>query len=97
MKSLSSCPWGVLFQRALRLVDDIQRHGGSRIRCRTFGGGTVLMFCYRHRHSKDFDIFVPDPQQLGWVTPRLSLNWFKPRGRKATGTPIRTLGLWRAS
>jgi predicted nucleotidyltransferase component of viral defense system len=38
----------------------------------TFGGGTVLMLRYRHRRSKDIDIFVPDPQYLGHVTPRLS-------------------------
>jgi predicted nucleotidyltransferase component of viral defense system len=38
----------------------------------TFGGGTVLMFKYGHRLSKDIDIFVPDPQHLGYVTPRLS-------------------------
>lgn len=30
------------------------------------------MFRYRHRLSKDIDIFVPDPQYLGFVTPRLS-------------------------
>ena len=30
------------------------------------------MFCYHHRLSKDIDIFVPDPQYLGFVTPRLS-------------------------
>jgi hypothetical protein len=35
-------------------------------------GGTVLMFRYHHRKSKDIDIFVPDPQYLGYVTPRLS-------------------------
>lgn len=27
---------------------------------------------YRHRMSKDIDIFMPDPQYLGFVTPRLS-------------------------
>ena len=27
---------------------------------------------YRHRLSKDIDIFVPDPQALNYVTPRLS-------------------------
>ncbi|BEP46144.1 hypothetical protein GmRootV15_67330 (plasmid) [Variovorax sp. V15] len=32
----------------------------------------MLMFRYRHRLSKDIDIFVPDPQYLGFVTPRLS-------------------------
>ena len=30
------------------------------------------MFRYGHRLSKDIDIFVPDPQFLGYVTPRLS-------------------------
>lgn len=30
------------------------------------------MFRYGHRLSKDIDIFVPDPQYLGYVTPRLS-------------------------
>lgn len=72
MKSLPSGPWEVLFQRALRLVDDIQRHGGLADPFWTFGGGTVLMFRYGHRLSKDIDIFVPDPQYLGYVTPRLS-------------------------
>jgi hypothetical protein len=72
IKSLPSGPWEVLFQRALRLVDDIQRHGGLADPFWTFGGGTVLMFRYGHRISKDIDIFVPDPQYLGYVTPRLS-------------------------
>lgn len=30
------------------------------------------MLRYAHRQSKDIDIFVPDPQYLGFVTPRLS-------------------------
>ena len=30
------------------------------------------MLRYRHRRSRDIDIFVPDPQYLGYVTPRLS-------------------------
>ena len=72
MKSVPSGPWEVLFQRALRLVDDIQRHGGRADPFWTFGGGTVLMFRYGHRISKDIDIFVPDPQYPGYVTPRLS-------------------------
>jgi hypothetical protein len=29
------------------------------------------MFYYGHRKSKDIDIFVPDPQFLGYVNPRL--------------------------
>lgn len=38
----------------------------------TFGGGTVLMLRLGHRQSKDIDLFVPDPQYLGHVNPRLS-------------------------
>jgi hypothetical protein len=63
--------WEGLFRKALRLIDDIERHGVDNLFW-TFGGGTVLMLRYRHRHSKDIDIFVPDPQVLGFVTPRLS-------------------------
>jgi hypothetical protein len=54
------------------LIDDIQKHGGLSNPFWTLGGGTVLMFRYLHRLSKDIDIFVPDPQYLGFVTPRLS-------------------------
>jgi hypothetical protein len=61
MNPLPPGPWHVLLQRALLLVDDIQRHGGLADPFWTLGGGTVLMFRYGHRLSKDIDIFVPDP------------------------------------
>lgn len=63
--------WEGLFQIALRLVDEIHTHGTKQLYW-TFGGGTVLMRKYRHRLSKDIDIFVPDPQALNYVNPRLS-------------------------
>jgi predicted nucleotidyltransferase component of viral defense system len=63
--------WETLFQRALALIDSVAKTGAS-FEPWTFGGGTVLMRKYRHRFSKDIDIFVPDPQYLGYVTPRLS-------------------------
>lgn len=63
---------GKLFPRALALIDEISRYGGIKDPFWTLGGGTVLMFRYHHRLSKDIDIFVPDPQYLGFVTPRLS-------------------------
>jgi len=63
--------WKGLFGHALTLVDEIARRGGAAPFW-TFGGGTVLMLRYRHRRSRDIDIFVPDPQYLGYVTPRLS-------------------------
>ena len=63
--------WQELLPHALRIIDDIKKHG-TIDPFWTFGGGTVLMLRYQHRLSKDIDIFVPDPQYLGFVTPRLS-------------------------
>jgi hypothetical protein len=71
-RSLPGGPWEKLFPRALALIDEIRRYGGIKDPFWTLGGGTVLMFRYHHRLSKDIDIFVPDPQYLGFVTPRLS-------------------------
>ena len=64
-------PWQGLLGHALHLIDEIRAHGIDDPYW-TFGGGTVLMLRYRHRRSKDVDIFVPDPQYLGYVSPRLS-------------------------
>ncbi len=72
--ALSASPlesWRILFRYALRLIRHIEAHG-TPSPFWTFGGGTVLMLRHRHRRSKDIDIFVPDPQYLGYVTPRLS-------------------------
>ena len=63
--------WEVLFQRALALIDSVAKLG-ARFEPWSLGGGTVLMRKYRHRFSKDIDIFVPDPQLLGYVCPRLN-------------------------
>lgn len=69
---LPSGPWQVLLRRALCLLDDLQKRAGLQAPFWTLGGGTVLMFRYGHRLSKDIDIFVQDPQYLGYLTPRLS-------------------------
>lgn len=69
--TLPQGPWKLLLQQAFTLVDAIQAHGIADPFW-TFGGGTVLMLRYGHRLSKDIDIFVPDPQYLGFVSPRLS-------------------------
>jgi len=63
--------WETLFNQALIIIGEIAKHGRDDPFW-TFGGGTVLMLRYGHRFSKDIDIFVPDPQSLGFVTPRLS-------------------------
>ena len=70
-RKLPTGAWQGLLIHALNLVDQIGKHG-AQDPFWTFGGGTVLMLRYEHRRSKDIDIFVPDPQSLGYVTPRLS-------------------------
>jgi hypothetical protein len=62
--------WRRLFPHALALMAHLesQTHRPHW----TFGGGTVLMLRIGHRQSKDIDLFVPDPQYLGYVNPRLS-------------------------
>lgn len=65
-------PWQPLFERAMLLLDELGTIGKMDAPFWTFGGGTVLMLRYDHRASKDIDIFVPDPQYLGYLTPRLS-------------------------
>lgn len=62
--------WRALWARALVLVDHLEAHAPGVTW--TFGGGTVLMLRIAHRQSKDIDLFVPDPQCLGFVNPRLS-------------------------
>jgi len=63
--------WRALFARAMRIIDSVAA-SGERFADWSFGGGTVLMRRLRHRVSKDVDLFVPDPQYLGYVSPRLN-------------------------
>jgi len=62
--------WASLFPKALALMEHLERETHNPPW--TFGGGTVLMLRINHRQSKDIDLFVPDPQYLGYVNPRLS-------------------------
>ena len=62
--------WEPLFAGALSILDAAAAVIGPFDW--SFGGGTALMLSYRHRYSKDIDIFVRDPQFLGHLTPRLS-------------------------
>lgn len=63
-------PWRNLFQSAMALLDEVESKGNF-VPQWSLGGGTVLMFHYQHRLSKDIDIFLTDPQFLGYVNPRL--------------------------
>jgi hypothetical protein len=63
--------WETLFQRAIELIDSMSG-SGITLEDWSFGGGTALMRRHYHRISKDIDIFMSDPQYLGYLTPRLS-------------------------
>ena len=63
-------PWVSLLEKAYRLFDAVAADGFT-IPHWSLGGGTVLMFHYAHRKSKDIDIFIPDPQFLGYINPRI--------------------------
>lgn len=63
--------WETLFQRALEILDSAPR-ASTMLGDWSFGGGTVLMRRHRHRLSKDIDIFLPDPQLIGHLSPRLN-------------------------
>lgn len=63
--------WETLLARALLILRSAAS-AGSLAREWTLGGGTALMLRYRHRESEDIDIFVPDPQVLGHLSPRLN-------------------------
>jgi len=62
--------WRPLFAGALRILDAAAIGLGEFPW--SFGGGTALMLKYRHRYSKDIDIFLRDPQFIGHMSPRLS-------------------------
>ncbi|WP_081880913.1 nucleotidyl transferase AbiEii/AbiGii toxin family protein [Methylotenera sp. L2L1] len=59
-----------LLEKAYMLFDAVASDGFS-VPIWSLGGGTVLMFYYAHRRSKDIDIFIPDPQFLGYINPRI--------------------------
>lgn len=61
--------WRALLAPALRVIDSLQVNGYGTLDFR-LGGGTVLMFRFDHRISKDIDIFTYDAQALGFLTPR---------------------------
>jgi hypothetical protein len=56
---------------ALRVIDSLVDNGYGQLAFR-LGGGTVLMFRFDHRISKDIDVFTDDAQALSYLSPRLN-------------------------
>ena len=61
-------PWEILFKTAVKQLEAAKLPISSW----TFGGGTALMLRFNHRQSKDIDIFLPDRQLLGYVSPKVN-------------------------
>lgn len=62
-------PWKILLEKAYGFFDAIVADVFSPPLW-SLRGGTVLMFHFAHRRSKDIDIFVPDSHFLGYINPR---------------------------
>ena len=60
----------VLLQYALDAVTS----AGLRLSDWEIGGGTVLARYFNHRLSKDIDVFIPDIQLLGELSPRFNAS-----------------------
>ena len=63
--------WRLLLAPALTVIDSLQTNGYGALDFR-LGGGTVLMFRFDHRISKDVDVFTYDAQALSYISPRLN-------------------------
>ena len=63
--------WAEILKIAYGIFDDLE-HRGFGAAPFSLGGGTVLMFEYKHRLSKDIDLFGYDAQWLSLLTPRLN-------------------------
>jgi hypothetical protein len=61
--------WARLFREACSLIRQVNSER-TIIDHWTFGGGTAMMLQINHRESRDVDIFLNDPQLLGFLDPR---------------------------
>jgi hypothetical protein len=63
--------WKEMLASAVAIFEDLERKGFGMPGV-VLGGGTVLMFRFEHRLSKDIDFFMHDAQWLTLFTPRLN-------------------------
>jgi hypothetical protein len=65
--------WLKLAGIASTIVDDAQKTATSSLHA-VLGGGTRVMLALNHRISNDIDLFIRDPQWIGYLSPRLNAN-----------------------
>lgn len=86
--------WRHLEALAAELVKDASEQAGMPMQP-LLGGGTRLMLAMEHRISHDIDLFIRDPQWLGFLTPRLNDKFegrFTNYDEGATSLKLRTEG-----
>lgn len=64
--------WRRLFAIAYDLIDQVRERTDGYDFQWSLGGGTAMMIQIGHRESHDVDIFVDDPQLLGFLDPAKS-------------------------
>ena len=63
--------WRAMEKLALEIVSDASKTAQSELNP-VLGGGTRLMLALEHRISDDIDLFIRDPQWIGYLSPRLN-------------------------
>lgn len=63
--------WRALEALAIELVNDAADRAKADFQP-VLGGGTRLMLAMEHRISDDIDLFIRDPQWIGYLSPRLN-------------------------
>ena len=63
--------WRTLERLAVKITKDASKTAKSKMNP-VLGGGTRLMIDMKHRISDDIDLFINNPQWIGYLTPRLN-------------------------
>lgn len=64
--------WRTLAGLARAMIEDAEARAADTRMNPQLGGGTRLMLAIAHRISDDIDLFIRDPQWIGYLTPRLN-------------------------
>jgi hypothetical protein len=82
--------WKELLSRCFHVVDEVVRDRKVEFPIR-IGGGSMLLRRYKHRKSRDLDLFVTDAQLVRWCSPRFNetaADLFPDYGEEATAVKL---------
>jgi hypothetical protein len=84
--------WKQLLPPCFRVVDEVVRERKVEFPIR-IGGGSMLLRRYKHRKSRDLDLFVTDAQLVRWCSPRFNeaaADLFPDYGEEAAAVKLMT-------